>query len=164
MFHQMLSVCFPNDFIISFRIDRILPACWLRKASFPNVFLMLRIRRIFQTLPVCFPIALRTLRIELKYNQILFRDVALFIVLQRFWQVQYQKKQRQRLLYLLDVFGFHRHSERVRKGFVMFYVNLGCSEKIWNTLEVYEQFGKSSEIILRFGKDTGNDRKAFVMF
>ena len=50
------------------------------------------------------------------------------------------------------------HSERVLKGFVMFYVYLGCSEKIRNILEVYEQFGKCSERILRFGKDTGNDR------
>ena len=44
-----------------------------------------------------------------------------------------------------------RHSESVRKGFVMFYVHSGCSESIRNILcilEVNEQFGKCSERML----------------
>ena len=48
MFSPKFTECFPFVFRMcsvwfhnAFRIDRILPACWLRKVSFPNAFRML---------------------------------------------------------------------------------------------------------------------------
>ena len=65
MYHRMLSVCFRMFsvwFQNAFRIDRILPACWLRKVSFserfPNAF---RTRRIDLEWTEPFPHAFRTL-------------------------------------------------------------------------------------------------------
>ena len=92
-------------------------------------------------------------------------EMLLFLLLFKdFERFEEARKQWQKLPYLLEVCVLHRHSEKVQKGFVVLYVYLGCSERIRNTLKVYEQFGKCSERILKFGKDTGNDRKAFVMF
>ena len=134
-------------FQYAFRIDRILSAWWLRKVSFPNA-------------SVCFPNDFRIRRIEVAYNRTLFRDVGLSVALHRFWQVR-SKETYGRSFHIY--WNFVDRSG-ILKGFVMFYVYFGYSKRIRTILEVYEQFEKCSERILKSGKDTGNDRKAFVMF
>ena len=70
-------------------------------------------------------------------------------------------------LYGINFKKYGKYIENVRKAFVMFFVHSECSENIRNILcilEVYEQLGKFSEIILKaFGKGSSGSMSIRVL-